>query len=180
MNAGHPFGRSSIRDDAHVTHVPYGRSMPPPAARRDDEIAFRTAAVMRAVRATLEGDSGSVDELFAPNVHARVPVPADSALALSVEIEDRAGVFVDVDLWTVRTRVIDSEVWVEWTASVVHVGSLALDDVVIEASGRRAELHGITVADFIDRRIVTFRQYCDVSALLSPRRAGRRLRRQRG
>ena len=154
--------------------------MPPDAARRDDEIAFRTAAVMRAVRATLDGDSGPVDELFAPDVHARVPVRADSALALSVELEDRAGVFVDVDIWMVRRRVIDNEVWIEWAASVIHVGSLPFDDVVIEASGRRAELHGITVADFIDRRIVTFRQYCDVSTLLSPRRTGWRPRRQRG
>ena len=154
--------------------------MPPPAASREDEIAFRTAAVMRAVRATLEGDSAPVDELFAPDVHARVPVRADSALALSVEIEDRVGVFVDIDVSMVRRRVIDSEVWVEWAASVIHVGSLAFDDVVIEASGRRAELHGITVADFIDRRIVAYRQYCDVSALLSPRRTGRRLRGPRG
>ena len=135
---------------------------------------------MRAVRATLEGDGASVDELFAPHVHARVPGPADSALALSVEIDDRAGVFADIDVWMVRTRVIDNEVWIEWAASVVHVGSLAFDDVVIEASGRRTELRGITVADFTDRRIVTFRQYCDVSALLSPSRTGRRSRRQRG
>ena len=153
--------------------------MPPSAARRDDETEFRTATVMRAVRATLEGDSAPVDELFAPDVHARLPGRADSALALSVEVDDRAGVFVDIDIWMVRTRVVDNEVWVEWVASVMHVGSLAFDDVVIEASGTRVELHGITVADFIDRHIVAFRQYCDVSALLIPRRTIRQ-RRQRG
>lgn len=141
--------------------------------------------VTRAIRATLEGDSSVVDELFAPDVHASLVVSVWSAPALAVEIEDRAGAFEDVDLHVARSSCLGEQLWVEWTASVVHVGPFAVDDVLIPASGRRTELCGVTVAEVDDDRIVGFRQYWDCAALMGRTdppadRRPRRGRRQRG
>ena len=124
------------------------------------------ARVTRAVRATLEGDSEVVGAFFAPDVHAFLFRPVWSAAALAVEIEDRLGVFEDVDLGIRRALEDDDEIWLEWCASVVHADSLALDDIVIESSGNRAELRGVTIAHCCEGRILEFRQYCDMSPLL--------------
>ena len=126
----------------------------------------RVDAVTRAIQATLVGDSSVVDGLFAPDVRACLTTSVWSAPALAVEIEDRAGAFEDVDLHVTRARVLDPEIWVEWTASVFHAGALAVEDVVIPPTGRRTELHGMTVAEFDHDRISAFRQYWDCAALL--------------
>lgn len=126
----------------------------------------RIALAARAIRAALEGDSSVVEDLFAPDVHACLTASVWSAPGLAVEIEDRAGAFEDVDLHVTRARALDQELWVEWTASVFHAGLLAIDDVHIPPTGRRTELHGITVAEFDHDRITGFRQYWDCAALL--------------
>jgi ketosteroid isomerase-like protein len=144
--------------------------------------ADRLRSVTCAVRATLEGDSTIVDELFAPDVHASMTTSVWSATGLAVEIEDRAGAFEDVDLHVTHWHAPGDELWVEWTAAVFHAGALAIKDAVIPPTGRRTELHGITVAEFTADRIAGFRQYWDATTLLEPD-ASRRPhggRRQRG
>lgn len=126
----------------------------------------RLRAASRAIRATLEGDSSVVDGLFAGDVQASFSTSVWSAPGLAVEIEDRAGAFEDVDLHVTRARELDRELWVEWTASVFHSGALAVEDVVIPPTGRRTELHGITVVEFDGALIRGFRQYWDTAALL--------------
>lgn len=147
----------------------------------------RLTAATRAVLATLEGDSSVVETLFAPDVRATLSTCVWSAPCLAVEIEDRAGTFDDVDLHVTRARDLDGEVWLEWNASVLHVGALAVEDMVIRPSGRRTELHGVTVVDFGDGRITEFRQYWDCAVLLEDGEEGpdahsrpRRGRLQRG
>ena len=142
----------------------------------------RIELVERAVLATLEGDSSVVDRAFAPDVHATLTTNVWSSPALGVEIEDRAGAFDDVLLHVTRWRAVGDELWVEWTASVVHVGPLRIEDVVIPPTGRRTELHGITVAEFADDRIGGFREYWDTTALMRDDACGRppRGRPQRG
>lgn len=142
----------------------------------------RVEAVVRAVRATLEGDSTVVEDLFTSDVCASVPTTVWSAPGLAVEIEDRAGAFTDVTLHPNRWRALDDEVWLEWSASVVHVGPFAVEGVVIQPTGRRVELSGITIAEFVGDRIGGFRQYWDCAALMDERahRRPRRGRWQRG
>jgi ketosteroid isomerase-like protein len=141
-------------DDEH----PVGES----GATGTDVVARTT----RAIRATLEGDSAEVGALFAPDVHAVLPGSVWSAAALAVEIEDRHGAFEDVDLRISHALEHGDEIWIEWFASVVHAKSLALDDIVIEPSGNRTELRGVTIAHCREGRIMEFRQYCDMSPLL--------------
>ena len=76
----------------------------------------------------------------------------------------------------------DDEVWVEWVASVRHVGTFPIDDMALPPTGRRRELHGITVAEFAGERIVGFRQYWDCAALMDNHASSRpsRGRLQRG
>jgi len=137
---------------------------------------------LRAVRATLEGDSTVVEDLFTYDVRASISTTVWSAPGLAVEIEDRAGAFAEVSLRLNRWRQLDDETWVEWSASVVHVGPFAIDGVVIEPTGRRAELSGITIAEFTGDRIAGFRQYWDCAALMDQYASSRphRGRLQRG
>jgi len=126
----------------------------------------RLQAATRAIRATLEGDSSVVDGLFAGDVQACLTTSVWSAPGLAVEIEDRTGAFEDVDLHVTRARDLGDELWVEWTASVFHSGALAVDDIVFPPTGRRTELHGITVVEFDSGLIRGFRQYWDSATLL--------------
>jgi hypothetical protein len=129
-------------------------------------VTDREATVACVTRATFDGDSSVVEDLVTPDVHAAMPSNVWSAPALAVEIEDRGATFADVALRVVHTTTVADEVWIEWTASVVHVGPFAIDDSVIPPSGRRAELHGATIAEFTGDRICRFRQYWDCSPLL--------------
>ncbi len=142
----------------------------------------RLGLTLQAVRATLEGDSTAVGDLFTPDVRASISTTVWSAPGLAVEIEDRAGAFAEVDLHTNRWRALESELWVEWSASVRHVGPLAVEGAVLAPTGRRIELAGITVAEFAGDRISAFRQYWDCAALMDDHASSRprRGRLQRG
>ena len=51
---------------------------------------------------------------------------------------------------------------------VTHSGPLAVDDdVVLEPTGVRCSLHGVTVAEFEGDRIRSFRQYWDEAEVLA-------------
>ena len=55
----------------------------------------------------------------------------------------------------------------EWLVEADHTGPLVLDeDVVVEPTGRRVQLAGVTVADFRDGKIRSFRTYFDDLSLI--------------
>ena len=55
-----------------------------------------------------------------------------------------------------------NKAYAEWLVEADHTGPLVLgEDAVVEASGRRIQLPGVTVADFRDGRIRSFRSYFD-------------------
>ena len=61
--------------------------------------------------------------------------------------------------------------------TATHSGPLVIDDeAVIDSTGVRLTLHGVTVAEFAGERIRRFRQYWDEGELLTGRRNPRRLR----
>ena len=130
--------------------------------------SHRIDLVVRCIEATLTGDSSVVEELFSPHVRASLPTPAFSAVELAVEIEDRRDAFVDVRLGTLQSQDFGAYLWVEWFASVTHVGELISGNTIIEPTGRRAVLHGVTFAEFDGDRIVAYHQYWDCSDLTQP------------
>jgi ketosteroid isomerase-like protein len=130
--------------------------------------ADRAASLVQAIEATVTGDSRVVRELYADDVQGWSPVmTVSSAAELAVELEDRQEAFTDIELDVTPLDVGDDQACVEWIATATHSGPLVIDeDVVIEPTGGRLTLRGVTVADFEGDRIRAFRQYWDEVSLL--------------
>jgi ketosteroid isomerase-like protein len=57
---------------------------------------------------------------------------------------------------------VGNKAYAEWLVEADHTGPLVLGEgAVVEASGRRIQLPGVTVADFRDGKIRSFRSYFD-------------------
>ncbi|HMF82937.1 MAG TPA: ester cyclase [Acidimicrobiia bacterium] len=123
---------------------------------------------MQAIEASVSGDSRVVRELYADDVQGWSPVmTVSSAAELAVELEDRQEAFSDIDLEVTPLDVGADQACAEWIATATHSGPLVVDeDVVIEPTGGRFTLRGVTVADFEGDRIRAFRQYWDEVSLL--------------
>jgi hypothetical protein len=130
--------------------------------------ADRAAQLIRAIEATVSGDTSAVSELFTAEVVGwSPPVRVSSREELAVELEDREDAFSELDLVVQPIAVQHDHGCMEWVATAVHSGPYPLDDArVIPATGRRFTLHGVTVADFDGDRIRAFRHYWDEVELL--------------
>ena len=130
--------------------------------------AERAATLVRALEASIVGDSTVIAELYTDDVKGWAPaLSVSSAAELAVEFEDRDGAFSDIELDVSPFDVADDRACVEWIVSLTHSGPLELDDdIVIDPTGLRVSLHGITVAQFDGDRISSFRQYWDEVELL--------------
>lgn len=130
--------------------------------------AERAATLVRALEASVVGDSTVVAELYTDDVKGWAPALAvSSAAELAVELDERDGAFSEVELEVSPFDVAGDRACVEWIVTLTHSGPLTLaDDVVVDATGIRVTLHGITVAEFDGDRISSFRQYWDEAELL--------------
>ena len=62
---------------------------------------------------------------------------------------------------------VGNKAFAEWVIEADHTGPFVLDeDVAVEATGRRVQLAGVTVADFRDGKIRSFRTYFDDMSLI--------------
>jgi ketosteroid isomerase-like protein len=130
--------------------------------------ADRATVLVQAIEASVAGDSNMIGDLYTKDVHAWSPaMTVSSAAQLAVEFEDRDDAFSDIELEMSPLPVGGDQACVEWIATATHGGPLVVDDdAVIEATGRRITLRGVTVADFDGERIRAFRQYWDEVGLL--------------
>ena len=128
----------------------------------------RATVLVQAIEASVAGDSNMIGDLYTKDVHAWSPaMTVSSAAQLAVEFEDREDAFSDIKLELSPLPVGGDQACVEWIATATHSGPLVVDDdAVIEATGRRITLRGVTVADFDGERIRAFRQYWDEVGLL--------------
>jgi ketosteroid isomerase-like protein len=128
----------------------------------------RAATLVRALRATIEGDSGAVTDLYTDDVKAWAPaLSASSAAELAAEFERRDDSFSDIELQVVPLDVGGDFACAEWTVTMTHSGPLTLrDGVVLEPTGLSVTVNGATVAEFAGERICSFRQYWDEFAVL--------------
>jgi ketosteroid isomerase-like protein len=130
----------------------------------------RSAILVRAVEASITGDVSSLEELFTQDVVGSMPgITISSREELAIEMEEREDTFSGFAVTVSPLDVAGDRACVEWVAAAVHSGPLALDDLgraFLEASGRRLELRGVTVAEFDGDRICRFRHYWDEVALL--------------
>jgi ketosteroid isomerase-like protein len=130
--------------------------------------ADRATVLVQAIEASVAGDSKVIGDLYTKDVHAWSPaMTVSSAAQLAVEFEDREDAFSDIELEMSPLPVGGDQACIEWIATATHSGPLTVDDdAVIEATGRRITLRGVTVADFAGDRIRAFRQYWDEVGLL--------------
>ena len=130
--------------------------------------AERAATLVRALEASIVGDSTVIAELYTDDVKGWAPaLSVSSAAELAVEFEDRDGAFSDIDLAVSPLDVAGDRAAVEWIVTFTHSGPLEVDDdLVIDPTGLRLTLHGVTVAEFDGDKIRSFRQYWDEVELL--------------
>jgi len=127
----------------------------------------RAATLIRALEASVEGDSSVVAELYTDDVRGWAPAMViNSAAELAAELEDRDEAFSDIELDVSPLDVGGERAAAEWIVTVTHSGPIEVDDVVIEPTGARIRLHGVTVAEFSGDKIRSFRQYWDEVELL--------------
>ena len=63
---------------------------------------------------------------------------------------------------------VGNKAYAEWVIEADHTGPFVLDeDVVLDATGRHVKLAGVTVADFRDGKIRSFRTYFDDISLIA-------------
>ena len=132
-------------------------------------IDSRASTLVRAIEACITGDVSSLEELFTRDVVGSTPaITISSREELAIELEEHEDAFSGLELTAIPLDVSGDQACVEWVASAVHSGPLLLDDLggaVLEPSGRRLEIRGVTVAVFDGDRISTFRHYWDERSL---------------
>jgi ketosteroid isomerase-like protein len=128
----------------------------------------RAATLVRALKASIEGDSGAVKHLYTDDVKAWAPaLSASSAAELAAEFERRDDAFSDIRLQVTPLDVSGNFACAEWGVTMTHTGLLKLaDGSVMEPSGLTITINGATVAEFAGDRICSFRQYWDEFAVL--------------
>jgi hypothetical protein len=130
----------------------------------------RAGTLARAVQASITGDVSALEELFTRDVVGSTPaITISSREELAIELEERDDAFSDVEITMNPLDVGGDCGCVEWLASAVHSGPFPLGDgaSVVEATGRRVQLRGVTVAVFEGPRISVFRHYWDEVSLLA-------------
>jgi len=130
--------------------------------------AVRAGVLERALRASIEGDSTAVGELYTDDVRVWAPaLSVSSAGELAEEFRRRDDVFSDIELEVFPLSVTGDYACAEWTVSMTHTGRLVLGDgLVVEPTGIQVTINGATVAEFDGDRICSLRQYWDEFGVL--------------
>jgi ketosteroid isomerase-like protein len=130
--------------------------------------AARAETLVRALRAAIERDLSLVDELCSDDVTVWTPAfAARSADELRAELARGDDAFSDLDLTVSPMDVGGDYACVEWSVTMTHSGDLELaGGSVVEPTGLRVTVYGMTVAEFRDERICSLRQYWDELSVL--------------
>jgi ketosteroid isomerase-like protein len=130
--------------------------------------AQRTANLRRALEVSILGDATRLPALYTDDVRGWSPaLTVSSRDELAAELATRADAFTDIVMSIDPVDITDGRGYAEWAFAATHTGAFALDDDdVIDPTGRRVTLRGLTVAEFQGSRIKAFRQYWDEIALL--------------
>jgi hypothetical protein len=128
----------------------------------------RKDVLSKAIDAEVGGEDVDLGTLFTEDVVGWSPYAAVSGLdaltALSI-LRDVA--FSNVVILYRGLDEVGNKAFAEWVIEADHTGPLVLDeDVVLEATGRHVTLPGVTVADFRDGKIRSYRTYFDDVSLI--------------
>jgi hypothetical protein len=125
--------------------------------------AKRADVLARALRAGIGNDGEPDAELYTEDVRAWTPALATtSRKELLAEFDRRDDAFSDIELDVIPLDVGGEYACAEWTVAMTHSGPLPIaPGTVIEPTGTRVTLHGVTVAEFRGEQICSLRQYWD-------------------
>jgi ketosteroid isomerase-like protein len=169
-------------DIHHWTHP----TEPCPYCREIERAAPRVGAVTsaanearadrlsQAITAAIEGDVSPVEELFTPDVVGSGPALAvRSRDELTIGIKERRGSLLDIEIAFAPLDVSGRQAAVEWVATGVNAGPIELEGSRMghgAPPGERIRVRAVTVAEFEDGRICSFRSYWDDLRLAPERR----------
>jgi hypothetical protein len=130
--------------------------------------AVRAETLVRALRAGMDGDLETVRTLVTDDVRTWTPLFATATRDELIDaLELRNDAFSEIDLRTTPLDVGGDFACVEWTVNITHSGPLSLGPrTLIEPTGTRVAIHGITVGEFHDNLICSIRQYWDENEVL--------------
>jgi len=128
----------------------------------------RKDVLLKAIEAEAGGASVDPSTLFTEDVVGWSPYASVSGLAAVAEIAAfRETAFSNVVIMFRGLDEVGNKAIAEWLIEADHTGPMILaEDAVLEATGRRIQLAGVTVADFRGDKIRSFRTYFDDASLL--------------
>ena len=125
--------------------------------------AKRAEILVRALNAGVERDRGAINDAYTDDVRAWTPASSTTSLTeLMAELERRDDAFSGIELEVAPLDVGGDYACVEWSVTMTHTGRFAVaEGMVVEPTGVRVTLNGVSVAEFRGERICSLRQYWD-------------------
>ncbi len=123
----------------------------------------RKDVLSKALEAEVGGAPVDLDTLFTDDVVGWSPYAMVSGLeALAGLAALREEAFSNVVIAFRGLDEVGNKAFAEWLIEADHTGPLVLgDEAVVEATGRHVQLPGVTVADFRQGKIRSYRTYFD-------------------
>ena len=129
----------------------------------------RKDVLLKALEAEIGSESVDPATVFTEDVVGWSPISSVSGLTSAFELEAFHEVaFSNVVILIRGLDEVGNKAFAEWVIEADHTGPLVLgaDDAVVEATGKRVQMAGATVADFRDGKIRSFRSYFDEISLI--------------
>ena len=128
----------------------------------------RKEVLADAIKAEVGAASADLATLFTDDVVGWSPYVTVSGLAALAGLSAlREEAFSNVVITFRGLDEVGNKAFAEWLVKADHTGPLVLsEDAALEATGRHVQLPGVTVADFRDGKIRSFRTYFDDLSLI--------------
>jgi len=128
----------------------------------------RKEVLADALRAEVGAASVDLKTLFTDDVVGWSPYVTLSGLAAVADLAAlREAAFSNVVITYRGLDEVGNKAYAEWLVEADHTGPLVLsEDSMLEATGRHVRLPGVTVADFREGKIRSFRTYFDDISLI--------------
>jgi ketosteroid isomerase-like protein len=128
----------------------------------------RKEVLTQALEAEVGGAQVDLGTIFTEDVVGWSPYATVSGLTAVAELAAlREEAFSNVVILFRGLDEVGNKAYAEWVVEADHTGPLVLgEDAILEATGRRVRLPGVTVADFRDGKIRKYRTYFDDISLL--------------
>ena len=128
----------------------------------------RKEVLADALKTEIGAASVELKTLFTDDVTGWSPYVTLSGLAALADLAAlREAAFSNVVITFRGIDEVGNRAFAEWLVEADHTGLLVLsEDSVLEATGRHVQLPGVTVADFREGKIRSFRTYFDDLSLI--------------